>query len=293
MSYTTNPNTPKVRMHAARLVLVQGWSTRKAALHVGYNQSTVARWVHKARLVNRNKQTIPTESSRPRRHPKKLSADVIQAVLDHRYRYGRCAEVIHYDLIRHGISVSLSSVKRTLKRNGLTYPSKWKKWHQYPPRPSAEKPGILVQIDTMWDGARSDGMAAYALLDTCSRWVYAEAATKINAQQSNWFVQRAEHVIPYQLATLQSDHGSEFAKWFSKQLTARAIQHRYTRIRRPTDNGHIERFMRTLQQECLNRIPRTKRAWKTSIPDFIHYYNTERPHMGLNMQTPLEVMQSY
>ncbi|PIR55644.1 MAG: IS6 family transposase, partial [Parcubacteria group bacterium CG10_big_fil_rev_8_21_14_0_10_46_32] len=27
--------------------------------------------------------------------------------------------------------------------------------------------------------------------------------------------------------------------------------------------------------------------------DFIHYYNTERPHMGLNMKTPLEVITSY
>ncbi|PIR80860.1 IS6 family transposase, partial [Candidatus Kuenenbacteria bacterium CG10_big_fil_rev_8_21_14_0_10_39_14] len=27
--------------------------------------------------------------------------------------------------------------------------------------------------------------------------------------------------------------------------------------------------------------------------EFIHYYNTERPHMGLNMKTPMEVVQSY
>ncbi|MBI2057395.1 MAG: transposase, partial [Candidatus Yanofskybacteria bacterium] len=28
-------------------------------------------------------------------------------------------------------------------------------------------------------------------------------------------------------------------------------------------------------------------------PEFIRYYNTERPHMGLEMKTPIEVVRSY
>jgi len=292
MSYTTNPALPRVRMEAVRLVR-QGKSTREVARHLGYSQAAIVQWMKRSHQLPSNARVIPTQSSRPHRHPDMLSGEVIKAILDHRHQYGRCAEVIHYQLTKDGYCVSLSSVKRTLKRNGLTYPSKWKKWHQYPPRPIAEKPGILVQIDTMWDGERAEGFSAYALLDTCSRWVYAEASEKINAQQSSWFVRRAQKSIPYQLATIQSDHGSEFAKWFTKQLISQDIQHRHSRVRRPTDNGHIERFMRTLQQECLHRIPRTHKAWEKAIPDFIHYYNTERPHMGLNMKTPLEVITSY
>jgi len=71
------------------------------------------------------------------------------------------------------------------------------------------------------------------------------------------------------------------------------IHHRHSRVRKPTDNGHIERFIRTLQDECLYRIPRSYRVWKQEIPEYLHYYNTERPHMGLAMKTPLEVVQSY
>ena len=71
------------------------------------------------------------------------------------------------------------------------------------------------------------------------------------------------------------------------------MTHRHSRVRMPTDNGHLERFNRTLQQECLRRIPRRFFVWKKEIPEYLRYYNEERPHMGLDMRTPLEVMRSY
>lgn len=67
----------------------------------------------------------------------------------------------------------------------------------------------------------------------------------------------------------------------------RGLAHRYSRIRTPDDNARIARFNRTLQDECLSRLTRSLRAWQTGIPDYLHYYNAERPHMGLRMQTPL------
>ncbi|MFC1618046.1 integrase core domain-containing protein [Patescibacteria group bacterium] len=291
MPYTTNPHLPGLRMQAAKLVLNDGWSMRQVARYYGYSHSTIVRWVRKAKLTNRRE--IPTESSRPHSHPKQLSREVIQAILYYRHKYRRCAEVIHHYLKKDGIQVSLSSVKRTLRRHGLTYPSKWKRWHKYEPRPLPEKPGILVQIDTMQEGMSPDCLRAYALIDVHSRWVYAEPAAKANNVQSFNFFLRAQKYTPFSLQMIQSDHGAEFSKWFKKGLAAKGISHRHTRVRRPTDNGHIERFMRTIQQECLHRIPRTFYAWQKAIPDFIHYYNHERPHMALNMKTPNQVVRSY
>lgn len=60
-------------------------------------------------------------------------------------------------------------------------------------------------------------------------------------------------------------------------------------MRKSSDNGHIERFLRTLQDECLNHLPRKLRVYQKEIPEYIHYYNTERPHLALGMKTPLEV----
>ena len=291
MPYTTNPHLPRLRMEAAQLVLRQGWSTREVARHIGFNQSTVVRWVRSARCTTR--QTLPTTSSRPHRHPSALPDDTVCAIVAYRQQYHRCAEVLVHLLARDGIVVSLSSVKRTLKRHGLVYPSPWKKWHQYPPRPIAEKPGSLVEIDTIHDGVPDQRLSVYTLLDVCSRWAYAWPVLGINTHRSLRFVTTARGVAPFPFHTLQSDHGSEFSKWFTTMVAAHGMAHRHSRVRQPNDNAHLERFNRTLQDECLRRCARSLRAWQRAIPEYLRYYNAERPHLGLGLQTPLEVMRSY
>lgn len=107
------------------------------------------------------------------------------------------------------------------------------------------------------------------------------------------FVRGLTEDAPFAVRTLQSDHGPEFSKWFTKQCTANHIAHRHSRVRRPTDNGHLERFNRTIQEECLQRVSRSLRSWQKEIPEYLRWYNTERPHMGLDMKTPFEVVRSY
>jgi transposase InsO family protein len=291
MPYTMNPNLPRLRMQAAKLVIKQGLTTRQVARYTGFDHSTIVRWVRKARWSNQ--LNIPTESSRPNHHPHALAPDIVAAILKHRQQYGRCAEVIHYELTKNGIAVSLSSVKRTLKRHGLVYPSKWKKWHTYPARPLPGKCGILVEIDTMQDGRPNEALYLYVLIDVHSRWGYAKPVKRVNSWQSVSFFREARRISSFPFHLIQSDHGSEFAKWFTKQLLNAGVDHRHSRIRKPTDNGHVERFIRTIQQECLARTARSFRSWQRAIPEFINYYNTARPHMGLDMKTPIEVVRSY
>jgi len=291
MAYTTNHHLPRLRMQAAKLVIDKGWSTREVARYTGFNQSSVVRWVNKAKHTNR--LIIPTKSSRPYHHPRQLSKETVKIILDYRKKYKRCAQVLHYLLIKDGYTVSLASVKRVLKRYGCSRYSKWKKWHKYPVRPEPEKPGILVEIDTVFDGIPEQRLYVYTLLDVCSRWGYAYPTDRINTHRSLSFVKEAQKIAPFQFLTLQSDHGSEFSKWFTTQIVSKGFNYRHSRIRTPSDNGHLERFNRTLQEECLNGIPRSLKSWKKEIPEYLLWYNTERPHMGLSMKTPLEVMQSY
>lgn len=291
MPYTTNPHLPKLRMQAARLTLFERWSTRQVARYTGYNQSTIVRWVARAKMTNR--RVIATRSSRPRHHPRELPEEVVSRILALRAERNQCAEILHHRLVREGIVVSLSSVKRILKRYGCTRFSPWKKWHTYPPRPLPAKPGILVQIDTVWTGSPDNRLYAYTLLDVCSRWGYAWATQKINTFKSIWFLEQARSTAPFAFLTLQSDHGSEFARRFTTRMQFRGIAHRHSRVRTPTDNGHLERFNRTLQEECLKRIPRSLKSWSKEIPEYLYYYNNERPHMALGMKTPMEVMRSY
>ena len=289
MPYTTNQYIPRLRMKAAQLVIRDGWSTRQVARYTGYNQSSVVRWVEIAR--NSNLLVIPTRSSRPHNHPHELAPEITSAILRYRAERNQCAEILHHRLTQDGYQASLSSVKRVLKRFGCSRYSRWKKWHRYPPRPLAEKPGILVEIDTIHDGPHEDRLYVYTMLDVCSRFAHALPTEQINTHSSLKFVRTAS--LPFTVTTLQSDHGPEFSKWFTKMVTVDGITHRHSRVRRPNDNAHLERFNRTLQNECLSRVPRSLKAYRKEIPEYLYYYNNERPHMGLNFKTPAEVMQSY
>lgn len=294
MVYTINPRIEQVRYKAYCLVHYQGWSTRKTARHLSYAQSTIVKWSNKKPEYDRyGRLVIPTNSSRPHHHPRQLSQKVISRIMEIRKERQQCAEILHYRLQQEGITVSLSSVKRVLKRHGCTKYSRWKKWHQYPARPLPVKPGVLVQLDSVLEGVTTNRLCAYALIDVCSRWAFAAPILSPNSRLSVEFVQQTQKIAPFPLQTLQTDHGSEFSKWFTKVVNSNGIKHRHSRVRRPTDNGHVERFIRTLQDECLHRIPRNLSRWQKEIPEWLHYYNTERPHMALNFQTPIQVITSY
>lgn len=103
-------------MHAVTLVH-QGWSTRQVARHLGFTHSAVVKWLKRA--ASGNGSDIPTRSSRPRRRPRTLPPDVVAAIVALRRKDRQYAEVIHQELLDRGIRISLSSVKRTLKRQCL------------------------------------------------------------------------------------------------------------------------------------------------------------------------------
>ena len=294
MPYSNNPNLPRVRMQAVELVRYHFWSCRKVARYLGFSHGAVRLWLkRKPEYGYRGRLVIPTLSSRPHHHPRELSQELVKRILDLRQERNQCAEIIRYRLIKEGLSVSLSSVKRTLKRCGISRFSKWKKWHEYLPRPLAENPGYLVELDSVIEGEPQDRLCAYALIDVCSRCAYALPSEKVNSWHSCSFLQKAQLAAPFSFKTVQSDHGSEFSKWFTKVVEHKGISHRHSRVRKPTDNGHVERFIQTLQRECLNRIPRSLKLWRREVPEFLFYYNNERPHMALDYKTPMQVVRSY
>lgn len=294
MPYTTNPHLPRVRLQAVELVR-QGQSVRAVARHFGFAHNTILNWLkHKPEYGWHGQLVIPTRSCRPNHHPAELKDEVVSFILKLRQERNQCAEILHYRLMSEfNIKVSVSSVKRVLRRYRCSRFSRWKKWHQYPVRPLPQSPGILVEIDSVHEGVPQERLSAYALIDVNSRWAFAKPVLHTNSRSTARFLLEASGQSPFRFKTVQTDHGSEFSKWFTKVAGHHGFARRHSRVRTPTDNGHVERFIRTLQDECLHRIPRDIRVWKKEIPDFIHYYNNERPHMGLNFKTPMQVVRSY
>lgn len=289
MSYTKNPNLPRVRAEAVRLVK-SGWSIRKAAKHFGFSHCSVRLWLKKKMVYGwHGRMEIPTQSSRPKHHPKQLKPDMVDKIVKQRLKRNRCAEVVHRELQNQGIKISLSSVKRTLKRQGLIrHRSPWKRWHFSESRPLAVFAGDLVQIDTIHFVIGDRRFYVYTLIDLASRWAYAKVSLRINTWNSLNFVKEALKHSGFSFKMMQSDHGSEFSVWFTENLGKLGINHRHIRVRKSNDNGHIERFNRTLQEECLNKVNQNPKAFKKAISEYLPYYNEQRLHLSLNFLTPHE-----
>jgi transposase InsO family protein len=289
--YTQNPYLPRVRRDAAFMAIRKG--VRLTARHFGVSPGTVSKWVKKARKIGVH--PIPTISSKPKRSPLALSRNIVQAIIEERSGRRRCAEVIHQALMRKGVIVSLSSVKRTLDRCGLLKKrSPWKRPHDATPRPEVAHIGALLQADTVHimapDGSR---IYVYTIIDLYSRWAYAEVVERIGASQSVLFLKHAQQKAPFRFEMVQTDHGSEFSIWFTHALKRINMSHRHSRVRQSNDNAHIERFNRTIQEECLDKIMPTIPSFRKAIPTYLEYYNSERLHMGINYKTPLEMFPRY
>lgn len=289
MAYTKNENVAKVRAYAVRMVR-GGKSTREVARHFGYAQSTIVKWCKRAPkgFVYR----IETQSSAPKTSPRSLPKETVGKIIYARITSkNRCAEVVHQMLKDEGVKVSLSSVKRKLSRYGLLKKkSPWKKTRVYPPRPHAESPGMLVQMDTIHfvdkDGKR---IYVYTALDVYSRYGFAMLSTKANTHKSIHFLNRAIRYFPFRIQNIQTDNGPEFGLFFTDGVVRRGMNHRHIHPRSPNENGHLERFNRTIQEEI------GRHGWCIFIPKdiskFLRHYNTERMHMGINFKTPAQLIQ--
>ena len=288
MPYTVNPHLPKLRAKAVIMVR-NGQSIRQVAKYVGFNPSTICRWVRRA--PEGNFYELSTRSSRPKSHPKVIDWRIRKKIVELRLKTkGRCSEVIQQMLLNEDIKVSLNTVKRTLRKQGLIKPrSPWKKYHLSGKRPEAVKPGDLVQVDTihLWLG-RTERIYVYTLIDVYSRWVYALATARISGGETLRFVRQAIKKANFDFDCIQSDHGPEFSKYFTHMVKTR---HRHIRVRKPNDNAHLERFNRTLQQELLNQLPKDVKVINRHLKNYLRYYNQERLHLGINLQTPSQILQ--
>lgn len=293
MAYTTNPKLPRLRMQAV-LMVRRGQSIRSVARYFGYSHSTVSRWVAKAPFDGR--ETIPTLRSKPKSHPKQLKPDIVSAIIAGRLKHNRCSEVVYDDLVEQGIKVSLSSVKRTLSRHELLKPkSKWKRYRPPITRPLALLSGDLVQMDTIHfiDYKTGRRFYIYTLIDLYSRWAYAEVHDRLRQTTALQVALRAQKAASFDFKMIQTDNGPEFSRYFHDMLKAKGIALRHSRVRQCNDNAHVERFNRTIQDECLGKYPRRQHVNQAILDKYLDYYNNHRKHLGLNLKIPAQMVRSY
>ena len=136
-----------------------------------------------------------------------------------------------------------------------------------------------------------------AVIDTCTREIVgfrlsksgkaqtAEAALQEGLIYRYGQLRRLDHSI-----VLRSDNGLVFSsKAFTKSVKAYNFIQEFITPYTPEQNGMIERFFRTIKEECIwhHNFKSLKEANET-ISDWIKFYNGKRKHSALRYKTPQE-----
>ena len=319
MSYCTGKNIEIARGKAVKMLVLEKKPVGVEADRFGVHRSTIWRWYQKWKNINSHiqftnavrrrylgvspykygicKWKIESESSSPK-HPHTLAEDLVQLVLDVRDQMKRCAEVVwHYINKILCISISLSSVRRILKRHHRMVKTKYHRNREYKgiPRPKILSPGDLIEIDTihLFNPISKQKRYIYTVVDLYSRMAYARVYKELKPIHSLNTILEAEQYFGFNFKMVQSDNGLEFARYFETRLETKGIKIRHTRLGRPNDNAHIERFNRTIQEECAGNYYLETESLKlmdNKILNYIDFYNHKRIHLGIGYRTPNEML---
>lgn len=319
MAYSSNPNLPRARAIAMQLLIVKQLPLVVVANKCGVHRSTIWRWKQKWEVLNQDAQMdnpnrpnrvyslanhlnrctwrIPTTTSRPHTSPTAVSQELVRLVLAVRAQLKRCAEVVWHHLVTVlAVSVSLSSVRRILWRSGIARGRKNRVRRDNPRRPHVTRPGELVQTDTIHHVDPTSGrrLYYYTVIDLFTRMTHVILAPKLSPGLAAQAVREAQTAWGFTISMVQADNGPEYGRYFEQQMKRAGIPTRHSRLHRPNDNAHIERFNRTIQEECIGH------CWDRSVPlssqqdtlnAYLEYYNTRRVHLGLQLRVPISMLQ--
>ncbi len=201
-------------------------------------------------------------------------------------------------LRRAGLRVNRKRVHRLMAAEGLLRPAHFPR-PRLPPtgRLSAERPNErwytdLTEVDTTDFGP----CPLMAILDACTRevvhWEFfptcgaAEALTVVEGAVAKRF----PRLLQSNGTVLVTDQGSQFiAQRYREGTKLLGLDLRWTRKKRPEDNGLQESFHGHLKQDYLwLREPESFLVTRRRLAESIEDYNTERPHSSLGYLTPRE-----
>lgn len=299
MSYCNTESIEKARLRAVKEVLA-GTSVTTVARRYNCYRSTIYTWKKRyeelqktANVTGEEIKSIPTISSAPRHHTNRISPYIENLIIDIRKKYHRCAEVIHAEILRRGLCVGLTTVYRVLKRHQfINHSNKYKRQRKPSKRPKVNHPGALVEVDTvvLLHPFTKQYYYATSVIDVYSRMAYVYLHEHNTMEEAFRGVLYARNYFPFPIDTIQADNGAEFQSDFELHLKKLNINLRHTRVRTPNDNAHVERFNRTLRDECLGDYISSQEdldCAKERLLQWLEYYNCYRLHMGIHMQYPI------
>lgn len=323
MTHANAPFTPEGRARLARLIVIDGWTVRRAAERFQCSPATASRWSRRYRAG----LPLTDRSSRPRRQPSRSTQHLERRIVALRFtrRWGPHRIGYHLHVPRSTVGRVLARYRMPLLHH-LDQATGLPVRKPKPVRYEVAVPGELVHVDIKKLGLIPDGggwrvhgrgsvqdrrahvartrahrrgaspSRGYTFLhhavDDCTRLAYSERLPNERKETAAAFWTRArsffaEHGIT--VTAVMTDNGSCYRSHAFADALGVDVQHRRTRPFRPQTNGKVERFNRTLGSEWAYARPYASEAEReAAYADWLHHYNHHRPHTGLGGSTPAQ-----
>lgn len=281
----------------------------------GRHQDTLYLW--KSNYLKYGLGGLIPKSRAPHNHPNEYSDDLKSKIkLLRKQGKGIGPEIIKIRLKKqYDIKISRSGIAGFLKKEGLIdlkLSRRIKNKKKRVKNCKIHEPGQLIQLDVK-----------YAFKSYADYWYYQYSAIDyltgiaygmIYEIQSNLegilFTNSLLSFYPFGIKGIQTDNHSTFTNRhtgceksanplnprlhpFDLNCQKLDIEHYLIDKGKPAQNGKVERFHRTCEQEFYQReIFKDLNSARKKFRDFLYYYNNNREHLGLNGLTPLEKLQT-
>lgn len=188
------------------------------------------------------------------------------------------------------VAVSPSTTYRVLKSAGLL-----NRWNRV--KRSAKGSGFIQptaphqhwHTDIKYVNFHGSFLFLISVIDGYSRYiVHHELRQNMQEFDVQITIQRALEKYPGYKPRIISDNGSQYiSKDFAEYIKLVGLQHVRTSVAYPQSNGKIERYHRTIKEECLMKTSLINlNDARKQIASYVDYYNTKRLHSSLYYLTP-------
>jgi transposase InsO family protein len=301
-------------MSRARLVITALVADQQTVAEVAARYGVHRSWVYrlKARYDDIGEAAFEPLSRRPRTAPTAIPATTVELIRRLRKELTEAGLDAGPDTIawhlnhHHQVTVSVSTISRTLTREGLVTPEPAKRPKSSYLRFEAAMPNETWQSDfTHYRLDDGSDVEVISWLDDCTRYaLHVSAHQRVTAPivLATFRETAGQHGIP---ASTLTDNGmvytTRFAggrggrNGFEAQLRAWQVVQKNSRPSHPTTCGKVERFQQTLKKWLRAQPvqPTTTVQLQVLIDEFVEAYNRRRPHRSLPHQaTPAAVYDS-
>jgi len=284
----------ELRLKVVKLHLEDGYAASLIAQQFGISNYSVYKWCSRYRQNGEQGLTDRVRKTSKAKRPAAVAQNIV-ALKKENPGYGirRISDVLKRFFL---VKASPSTVRRTLREQGLNTPAKRK------PKKNPAKPRFFERArpNQMWQSDiltfRLAGKNAYLIgyLDDYSRYItgmgFYRSQTAENVIET---YRRAvgEYGVPKEMLT---DNGRQYTNWrgttrFEKELIKDRIKHIRSRPHHPMTLGKIERFWKSILSEFLQRAQFTSYEDAAGrIAFWVKYYNYKRPHQGIGGLCPAD-----